>query len=133
MADRLDALGRPIRLGSRNSNWRGGKTKHPLYDSYMEMIGRCERPTHKRYADYGGRGVAVCQRWREDFWSFVADMGERPSGLTLDRKDNDKGYSPDNCRWASRSTQSKNRRRHGYEARLRNEAGQFGPVIERVA
>lgn len=93
-----------------NSNWRGGKTKHPLYDIYMDMLGRCRRPTHQRYADYGGRGITVCERWRADFWSFVADMGERPPGRSLDRTDNDKGYSPDNCRWATAKEQRANRR-----------------------
>lgn len=115
----------------RNSNWRGGKTKHPLYDVYMEMLARCHRPVHKRFADYGGRGITVCERWRADFWAFVADMGERPDGLSIDRIDNDKGYFPANCRWANQSTQSKNRRRHGYETRTRI-AGRFAPGTGRT-
>ena len=101
---------RPPRTGAANANWRGGKTAHPLYDTYLDMIGRCYRPTHQRYADYGGRGITVCERWRDDFWAFVADMGERPEGLTLDRADNDKGYGPDNCRWATDVEQCHNRR-----------------------
>lgn len=113
--------------GASNGNWRGGKSKHPLYDIYNDMRGRCERPTHKRYADYGGRGITVCDRWREDFWNFVADMGPRPEGRTpggrhawtLDRIDNDRGYGPDNCRWADGSTQAKNRRQSAYWIRSR--------------
>lgn len=99
---------------SRNANWRGGKTFHPLYWTYMDMIYRCYRPTHKRYADYGGRGITVCDRWRDDFWNYVADVGERPSGLTLDRRDNDGPYNPQNCRWATVSEQNRNRRASAY-------------------
>jgi hypothetical protein len=93
-----------------NSNWRGGKSKHLLYATYMDMIGRCHRPTHAAFANYGGRGITVCGRWRADFWAFVADMGERPKGLSIDRIDNDKGYSPDNCHWATAAQQRANRR-----------------------
>lgn len=96
--------------GDRNPNWRGGKSKHPLYNSYHEMVARCTRPTHPRYADYGGRGITVCERWRSDFWAFVSDMGERPPGYSLDRIDNDAGYSPGNCRWATPAEQRANRR-----------------------
>lgn len=111
--------------GAANPRWKGGKSTHPLYETYNCMIARCHRVTHKRYSDYGGRGITVCERWREDFWNFVADMGRRPRGHTLDRVDNDRGYSPDNCRWASKSAQNKNRRRHGHEDRERDEHGRF--------
>jgi hypothetical protein len=74
------------------------------------MIQRCHNSKHKRYADYGGRGITVCDRWRE-FPAFLADMGERPPGLSLDRVDNSAGYSAENCRWATLSEQNLNRRK----------------------
>lgn len=106
------------RGGERNANWRGGKTKHELYRVYMDMVGRCHRPTHPRYSDYGGRGIQVCAEWRDNFWTFVRDVGERPPGKTpsgralysLDRIDNDGDYEPGNVRWATPQEQLKNTR-----------------------
>jgi hypothetical protein len=75
------------------------------------MIARCERPHHPAYKNYGARGITVCERWRS-FETFIADMGERPSAAhSLDRKDNDLGYFPDNCRWATDEEQNDNKRK----------------------
>jgi hypothetical protein len=82
----------------------------PTYWTWCSMIERC-----RAHPDYAGRGIKVCARWRK-FENFFADMGARPEGCTLDRKDNDKGYNPGNCRWATSSQQSGNRRRWRYDA-----------------
>lgn len=85
------------------------KKYHPLYAVWNGMHARCRDPRRADYHLYGGRGVRVCPGW-EVFEQFVADMSPRPHGATLDREDNDAGYSPDNCRWATPTQQAHNRR-----------------------
>jgi hypothetical protein len=73
------------------------------------MWQRCGNPKHPAFSRYAERGITICERWRS-FECFLSDMGERPSGLTLDRLDNARGYEPGNCRWATRKEQIRNRR-----------------------
>lgn len=94
------------------ANLKHGRSRSRLYYVWRAMIQRCENPNNKRYSSYGARGIKVCDRWRKDFAAFAADVGECPEpGMSIDREDNDCGYEPSNVRWATRSQQSKNRRR----------------------
>lgn len=83
------------------------------YRVWCSMIGRCCNPKHRRFADYGGRGITVDPAWRK-FEAFLADMGESPFGLTLERKENNMGYSKSNCYWATPKQQARNRRSNRY-------------------
>ncbi len=97
----------------------GGKKRTTEYIIWNGMMTRCYSKGSKDFPNYGGRGITVCERWH-NFVNFKSDMGERPKGLSIDRINNNKGYSPDNCRWATASEQAKNTRE-----RKRNSKGQF--------
>lgn len=85
------------------------KQKHrSTYECWTNMKTRCENPSYERFDRYGGRGIKVCERW-QSFANFLADMGERPDGLTIERRDNDGDYELSNCYWATRKAQARNR------------------------
>ncbi len=100
-------------LRSENSSKKArthGGSETSLYLAWSNMRRRCNCKTSTFYKDYGGRGIKVCEEW-DDFATFKRDMGDRPSGMTIDRIDNDKGYSKDNCKWSTPKEQNRNRRR----------------------
>ena len=92
-------------IGKKNSTH--GMSQHPAFAVWRSMVDRCCLPPHQAWANYGGRGISVCPRWRESFEEFWTDMGPTYlPGLTLDRVDNNAGYSPENCRWVGMKAQA---------------------------
>lgn len=94
------------------SNFKHGhasKNRTSTYTVWKSMRQRCLNPKNAAWPSYGGRGISICERWNS-FPNFLSDMGVRPPGLTLERKDNGSGYEPDNCKWATRSEQGRNKR-----------------------
>lgn len=126
-------------------NQRGGRrpkhgyANHPLYFLWRTMIRRCHAPNHPDYRNYGGKGVTVCEQWRESFEAFLADVGERPPDppewegkrayWTLDRIDPFGDYEPSNVRWASWSTQNRNTRRAAAERQRAAQEGSGEPGL----
>ena len=100
--------GRVISCGCVRPRHGGKGTR--AYAIWRGILDRCSRENHKNWPDYGGRGISVCDRWHE-FPNFLEDMGHPPSGGTIERRDNDGDYTPSNCYWADRKTQSRNTRR----------------------
>lgn len=113
---RLEALKPDQRLGRRTHGESQGRILTAEFRTWVGMIKRCYQKTSKTYPNYGGRGIRICKRWRGPggYEAFLADMGRKPGPKwSIDRVDNNAGYSPGNCRWATAKQQVKNRRPRG--------------------
>ena len=106
-AERARQLGYANRTHGHASRKRGVSRE---WNSWASMKKRCLDPNHEAFSRYAGRGITVCERWLNSFENFLADMGPRPIGKTLERIDNERGYHPDNCEWATPSKQMSNTR-----------------------
>lgn len=104
-----------MRTGKTSNRKPSLRTLHIReYEAWINMLHRCHNPANHAYDNWGGRGISVCDRWRQyatGLGHFIADMGPRPDGHSLERKDNNLGYTPENCVWADRITQQANRRK----------------------
>jgi hypothetical protein len=94
-----------------------GWSRTPEYRTWCAMRHRCLFSNDINYARYGGRGITICKEWTESFQSFLKDMGPRPAGLSLDRKDNDGPYCKDNCQWATCKEQAQRSKQREYKTR----------------
>lgn len=97
-------------LSTSTHNFTNGWSKKGTGISWYSMIQRCYNPNSKAYKYYGGRGIIVCDAWKNDFMQFYKDMGDRPNGYSIDRIDVDGNYEPSNCRWATDKVQANNKR-----------------------
>jgi hypothetical protein len=108
------------------------------HNTWCAMKQRCSDPHHPQFEHYGARGIKVCERWATSFTNFLADMGERPPGLSIERNNNDGDYEPGNCRWATNSEQSRNRRsninveRNGVTKCVKDWCEELGIPVDRV-
>ena len=96
----------------KGKGYKHGLESNRFYNTWNHMVGRCNNPKNKKYMDYGGRGISVCEEWLNvsNFVAWAEETYPNIEGISLDRIDNDAGYSPENCRWADRTTQNINQR-----------------------
>lgn len=117
---------------------RHGAKGTPTHNTWCAMKQRCIDPRHAQFAYYGGRGVSVCDRWAKSFEAFLADMGERPEGMTIERNDPNGNYEPGNCRWATEADQARNRRstilvtRNGVTKCVKDWCDELGMNVDKV-
>jgi hypothetical protein len=113
----------------------GESNKSTTYKTWKEMRQRCLNPNSDKWQWYGGKGITVCSRW-DSYELFLQDMGERPKGMTIDRIDNNKGYSPENCRWLSQLEQTrrqdKNKLKNGVFNLLREDREKLGLTYQEL-
>lgn len=99
-----------VATASPRKHSKEGVHRHPLYETWRTMIRRCHDMGHGKYSMYGAKGIVVCDAWRQDFWAWLTDVGERPSEFhTLDRRDGTGNYEPSNVRWATIAEQATNK------------------------
>lgn len=117
---------------SQESHTTHGKTNTPEYQVWLGIIKRTEDPTHQSWKNYGGRGLKMCDKWRNSFEAFLADVGLRPSkGHSLDRLNNSLGYFPENCAWKTSVQQARNRR-NNHLITYKNETITLAEMTERL-
>lgn len=117
------------RVTTHNLSPQTEKNGHPLYSTWVDMRKRCNNPKYRAFHRYGGRGIRVCSRW-DDFTLFISDMGDRPANYSIDRIDNNGDYKPDNCMWATRKQQARNRQNTVY-VEINGAKERFADVCER--
>lgn len=99
-----------VKAGNLKHGHARSNRKSSEYRIWYSIKDRCLNARSTAFVDYGGRGITICDRWRDSFPAFLEDMGPRPRGMTIDREDNEKGYGPQNCRWATYTQQARNKR-----------------------